>query len=191
MPGFNIPLGPASGCSETDVESGDGAQANLPRDIGRAHRYEIQIYGSGKTDFTNIRFYAHKVTRPNLEIDKIVIHHGQDEIYRPGKQRWQPIDISFYETLTENYDDVAKKLTEWRREVIDFKKSVIKPITELYKTIRIDILDSVGKSVWYYELLNAWPMAIQPSNLAYADSGLSEITVKVSMDKVMEQGDSE
>ena len=159
-------------------------------ETARKHRYKLEILDP----LTNILLFCEKCTRPTPEIDEIVIHNGQDEIYRPGKQRWSPIEFTFYEKLRGTYspsvqtNETAELIYEWWGEtMIDLTRSVHKQVVSYYKDAQLQMLDGVGQPVWTYFLRDCWPQKITPIDLAYSDSDVATITVTLRYNKAQEQ----
>jgi hypothetical protein len=165
MPGFNIP-------------DGEAAFQFSPRatiETRRRHRWRFSTLSESVKD---ILIYALKADRPKPVIDKITIHHGQDRIYIPGKNHWEPIDVTFYEV--EN-PDAAQKITDWLQEVVLFD------MAELNGDFRaqgnLEMLDGSGDPTWTAKLFNCWPVQMTPEQLDYSSSEISTITVTISYDK--------
>lgn len=211
MPGFDIsqmnsPLGPvlSSACHDGAVPY---PQKYLPQPTNTtetARRYRYRFETLEPLDQESLLVYAYKTTRPSVEIDQIVIHNGQDEIYRPGKNRWLPIDITFYERIfgetgedamiTGGYDQPAELIYKWWSEtMININKSLhgliwdsTSGVKGYRKPCQLTMLDGLGSSVWAYYLANCWPMKVTPCELGYADTEIADITVTLAYDKAME-----
>ena len=167
MPGFNI---------------GDTTDAGLPRatvETRRRHRWRFTTLDPTTKE---ILVYAQKADRPRPVTDKITIHHGQDQIHIPGKNRWEPIDVSFYET--EN-PDAAEKLLNWYKKVIDLPAAQIN--TSFRSNGKLEMLDGQGQSTWEAHLYNCWPIQITWDPLDYTMSDICVVTVTVSYDKALIQ----
>src|SRR5262245_8947291 len=98
MPGFNIPYTscpPGADATSTIIASGYNGQSNTV-ETARSYRYLLDVLtplseqGSG-----GLLLFLKSASRPEPEIDEITIHNGQDEIYRPGKNRWSPVELTF------------------------------------------------------------------------------------------------
>lgn len=181
MPGFIISDPSGTKCEEKGPKS--IAQSNL--ETARSHRWEITIYALS-SEGANIAVYAHKCGRPSHETAIITYHHSQNEIYMPGKDKWNPIDISFYETkLYDNAGQTAAEIYKWwGKSVLEYKNSKI--LGGFKKTIDIKSLDGMGEEFYKYKLLGAWPSKITPTELDYSSNDIAEITVTVVYDKAQE-----
>jgi hypothetical protein len=112
-----------------------------------------------------------------------MIHHGQDQINFPGKNKWPSIDISFYQVLGGK-NDVAGAIYEWwTRSVVDISKSKINLIK---RTCELQQLDGSGVGVYIYTIYGCYISKVKPDDLDYSSSAISEITFTLEMDKAIE-----
>jgi len=159
-------------------------------EYARRHRWVINILEPLGSVRDGILIYAHKCGRPVPEVDQIKIHHGQDEIYRPGKNRWSPIDISFYEKAPGQdklINETAQRLYRWfAQTTIITAQSIQGDLSTYLKSTTVKMVDGAGNGIWNYFLYNSWPMKITPTELDYADTSLGEITMTLSFDKAVE-----
>ena len=195
MPGFNIPLN--AKCVDTDAfkESGTYVGPHNTVETARVHRYRLEIL----EPLQSVVLFCEKCTRPTPEIDEIVIHNGQDEIYRPGKQRWSPIEFTFYEKLRggdpltgigDQTDETAELIYKWWGEtMIDLTRSAHNPVKDYYKQAQLQMLDGVGNPVWTYFIYDCWPQKVSPTDLSYSDSEIATITVTLRFNKAQERRD--
>jgi hypothetical protein len=167
MPGFNI---------------GDTTDAGSPRatvETRRRHRWRFTTLDP---ILNEILIYAVRADRPRPVTEKITIHHGQDQIYIPGKNRWEPIDVAFYEI--EN-PDAADKLLSWYKKVINL------PTAEINNSFKsqgkLEMLNGQGQATWEATLYNCWPVQITWDPLDYQQSDICVITATVSYDKALVQ----
>jgi T4-like virus tail tube protein gp19 len=160
--------------------NGQGDGPKNTQETARRHRYKFETFGP----LNSILLYSHKAQRPTPEIDRVTMHHGQDEVYFPGKNRWQPIDISFYEAAQGN-DLVASAIYKWwSASVIDIQGSTVS--AQFRQKATLLLINGDGDSLWRYEMLNCWPINVVPDQLDYGDNGVAEITFKLVMDKAKE-----
>lgn len=193
MPGFYIPDS-TKACLDDHAFKGvsayDGPDPNM--EYARNNRWLIEFLEPFGNIKDGILVYAHKCARPTPELDEIRIHSGQDEIYRPGKNRWNPIDFTFYEkspTSAEGTtaDEAAKRIYEWwSNSTLILRQSKHGSIANYLKTAHLQMLDGIGKSIWQYSLYQCWPVKVSPSDLDYADGNIAEITVTLRFSKAKE-----
>jgi hypothetical protein len=215
VPGFNIPLN--NRCDDRDAGAIYDPDADEYRrafnafrggptpgpaytiETARKHRYRLEVlepFGSYAGSGNGILLFLEKCTRPTPEIDEITIHNGQDEIYRPGKQRWGPVEFTFYETLRggdahgigEQVDEVAERMYAWwGQSTIALTESRQGSPTDYYKRAQLQMLDGIGSPVWTYYLHDCWPQKITPIELAYSDTEIATITVTLRFNKAEEK----
>lgn len=209
MPGFNIPLD--GDCSDstsgrpTAIDPGYRTPGHLV-ETARQHRFRFSVAFSAAAATTPnsgplsaggaFDFWPKKITRPSVEIDEITIHNAQDEIFRPGKQHHQPVEIDFYETVTDlplfgagiAWNQSARTLFDWwRNQTLDYDNSLIKHPTFLDNSVNIAQLSGTGADLWNYYLYRCWPQKVSPQNLDYAESSICQTTVRLRYDKVDEK----
>lgn len=197
MPGFRIPFN--FGCHQGPVPVDlfpEGAESTA--ETARNHRYSFEVLEPLQQG--TLLLYAFKATRPSPEIDEITIHSGQDEIYRPGKNRWKPIEISFYEKLSGQanlifqnlINTAASQIYEWWGGTNNgFPGGVVHLDTSsigvgYQKPCQLALLDGLGRSVWSYYMSDCWPVKVTPSNLDYSDSDIATVTVTLRYNKAVE-----
>lgn len=165
LPGFNI--------------NGQGSGPSSTIDTARQHRWKFTAFDPIK----DILLFAHKCGRPGPEFDKIIMHHGQDHINFPGKNRWPPIEISFYQVVG-GANDVAGAIYDWwTKSVVNLSKSKINLIK---RTCELQQLDGKGVGVYVYTMYGCYVSKISPDDLDYSSSAISEITFTLEMDKATE-----
>lgn len=204
MPGFDITINQQT-CDDAR-ELGWGPNELPPGyygpthkvEVGRKHRYKFETFPPFGDSTSGILLYGHKCGRPTIEVDVIKIHHGQDEIYRPGKQRWMPFDITFYEIYKGDSsewfqtNETAQMIYDWwASTMIDTTIALHGNVRDYYKDAILQLLDGSGSLAYEYYLYDCWPSKITPSDLAYAESALSEITVTICYNKAKESGNND
>lgn len=184
MPGFNIIT--AEGCNDAGVRNSayNGPDPNV--EIARNYRWLLEILSPFGSIRDGILLYAHKCQRPTIEVDEVVIHNSQTEIYRPGKNRWMPIELTFYEKCRGQVDEAAQRIYSWWAETMILIEQVKQNNLSYRKNASLAMLDGAGDTIWQYDLYNCWPIKISPSELDYSDTGLAEITMTLRYDKARE-----
>lgn len=199
MPGFNIKF--SQRCDESEKipnASTNPYGANNLIETVRTYRYVLEVFEPFGTKDDGILLYLNKCSRPSVEIDEIVIHNGQDQIFRPGKNRWNPIELTFYDILNTPqgpYGDLAFDESQtasmmfelWASKTINLINSGINNPSDFCSDMQLDLLDGVGRPVWIYNIYRAWPTKITSSDLSYANNSISEISATMRFDKAEEK----
>ena len=167
LPGFNI--------GQKNQQQQPGATV----ETARQHRWKFATLDALK----EILIYAHKAGRPKVEFDRAHLHHIQDVLLFPGKQKWLPIDISFYHVIT-NTDAAYQIYKWWSTKVIDINRSRINLSKQ---TCTLEMLNGEGTSIYRYTMYGCWPSKVTPDELDYTSSKISEVTFTLEMDKSKEE----
>lgn len=203
MPGFNIPI--PNRCNDFDVYNQpsyiDGLTPSNNVETSRSNRFILSLFTHGIDNDTfgqlgkeNILIHLQKCSRPSPEIDEIIIHNGQDEIYRPGKNRWKPIEFTFYEVLKDLDDSLlyndnmtASRLFKlWSNNTINLNQSKIRG-PRYVSNANLSLLNGAGYPVWQYKLYRCWPSKIDSSQLDYSSKDINTISVTMKYDKAIEE----
>lgn len=170
MPGFKI---------------GDtGGPANSLVEAMRVHRWQFifdQIEG-----LKDVAIYALSTQRPSPQIDQMVMHHKQNQINLPGKHKWNPINVKFYEIQDLPIGDTTTSaiFNYWADDaasaVINFVSNTINP--NFRTNCRIQMEDGAGDFAHEYTLYNAWPTKVEPVELNYSSSDLATVQVTLVYD---------
>jgi hypothetical protein len=225
--GFNIPFEPPSsncGPPQFPLPAEDRKGPSNTDEYARNHRFRIETMlplGPQGVHQTDILLNAEKCTRPTVEFDEIKIHNGQDEIYRPGKHRWAPIEFTFYERVGASDDNdliasaqgkpnlASQAIYNWwaglseasqgfetaRGEsltgysMLNWRESrQFKPDQQRgYQVdVSLSMIDGLGRNIWTYILYECWPLKVFSTDLNYADTELSRITVSLRYNRAEE-----
>jgi hypothetical protein len=210
VPGFNIPF--AQDCDDNPSAKpkrvGDvGILPTIDIETARSHRFRFSVTFAFLANTTSsisiqsdaiVDLYPKKISRPSIDIDEITIHSGQDEIFRPGKQHHQPVEIEFYETvgprgsvnspaLTNPVNLTARTLFNWwRNRTLQYETSQIGSPDFLNNTVNIIELDGIGQQIWNYYLYRCWPQRVTPCDHDYTDSAIQTTSVRLRYDKMDE-----
>jgi hypothetical protein len=198
MPGFNIPSIIAGCHDEFAVKATEGTvgirrQPSSSIETFRSHRFRFEILGNAELSQGIWQAYPLRCSRPSVEIDEITIHNGPDQIYRPGKVKWSPIQLTFYE-IAEPGEDLTPSaiFTMWAENTINLQNSTIgKPRPtpgqrRLHFDAILDMLDGRGDVLWSYSLYNCWPTKVSPANISYDESNILTTEITLRFDKANE-----
>tara|TARA_R110000751_G_scaffold92334_2_gene180759 strand:+ start:1376 stop:2074 length:699 start_codon:yes stop_codon:yes gene_type:complete len=201
IPEFAVPLEGPVGPSNTD-------------EFARNHRFTLERLMPLRSPMagapnTTILLNIEKCTRPSVEFDEIKIHSGQDEIYRPGKHRWNPIEFTFYERVGGKTSPgfvvnepgpnlAAQAIWNWwggelggpigeASTLLDWKKSRQSAPNQYQFDAQINMINGLGQPVWTYTLHECWPLKVSSTDLNYADTELSRTTITLRFNRAVEQ----
>jgi hypothetical protein len=161
------------------IVNGQGSGPSSTLETARQHRWKFTAFDPIK----DIILFAHKSGRPGPEFDKIVMHHGQDQIQFPGKNKWASIEISFYQVVGGKNDVAGAVYEWWTKSVVNLLKSRINLIK---RTCELQQLDSKGAGIYVYTMYGCYVSKVKPDDLDYSSSAINEITFTLEMDKAIE-----
>lgn len=188
MPGFSVQSPkPSASCSDAFIGTLNDKQLKsgpqLTTDTARSYRYYFECYMGSDI---NLFLMLEKCGRPTLEQDKMVIHYQTEEIYRPGKYRWAPINMVFYEQVKDRFNVIADMMYKWRSKIIDFDNSVINTVDNYYSQGMLSMTDGYDEPIWNYRLYDCWPSKITPSEMDYSASNICKMDIELSYNKAEE-----
>lgn len=153
---------------------------NSTQETARRHRWRFVSFDP----IGDIRLNAHKAARPKPQADRLVWHYKFCEFYYPGKVRWQPITVSFYQTITDSGTEQAARLlyawfTKSRKDrgganIVGPKKSK--------QACQLAQLAGTGSPIYQYDMYGCWPSEISPDELDYTSTEISEVSFTLQMD---------
>lgn len=198
MPGFNIPLDSYRPCEGqagvTQPQGPHTRQAPTINETARAHRWRVEFSLSnairssrnGSSDIAStFTTYAKTCQRPSVEVDIITVHHQAEEIYRPGKYRWNTVDITFYELMLGDRtyrNKTADEVYKWWTGTIanNHRQASISTINNAI--INILELDGSGSVSRRYTLYNCKLVKSSPSDLDHTSSDINTNTLTIKYD---------
>jgi phage tail-like protein len=186
MPGFQINVnacaGAANGVADTE------GRPSTSTETARKYRFTLESLGDLLTgsERGQLRHFAYNITTPKPEFDDVVIHSGQGEIHRPGKNRWAPVDISFYAALVGQSVTIPKMIYDWWSGGVLNNWALQRRPQDYYKNATIALLDGDGKPVWTYQLLECWPQKVTPSDLDFTNTDIADITLTLAFNRCKE-----
>lgn len=165
MPGFNIPRPGRS--------SNNNYQSNT-QEAGRKHRYSVSITGLDAM----VTFNVKTITQPSVEFDEILVHNGQDQIPLPGKHKYKPIEITFYEALSGGDGGFKSSVTEQLAKLCPNIEAIsyLKMPSEYMFNMQIYRLDGMGNTYLTYTLYGCHLASLDPGDLSYTDNEISTVT---------------
>jgi len=151
-------------------------------DVGTllANNYEPKKKSRWILQIDGIDAYTLKTAaRPSLTFDETVIDFINTKRYVPGKQTWNPIQVTAHDPIAPS---AAQKVMDWVRLVYEPLTGRMGYSSFLKKNIVLKLLDPQGTVVEYWDIIGAWPQDVQFGDLDYATSDNAEITFTLRFD---------
>jgi len=135
-------------------------------------------------------------SRPQLDIDETELHFLNAITWIPGKGRWQPLTVTYYDVA----DSKLGPLYDWILSVYDFNKAVGEagssgsgdlPQSEKRGwagTGTLEMLDGCGTVMERWTFQDAWPQSVNFGDLDYSSSDECTIDVTFRFSKAKIEG---
>ena len=174
MPGFNI----------------SGLEKNSPSATAEPFfTYRWSIFFNEIQGLKNVVMYAMSCQRPSVEFDRTQMHNKQNHLNLPGKHKWNPIVVKFYEIV--DISTPTEIFSYWTGSgaggLLDLNTNTLRKKFSTKASIYLE--DGQGSHVHTYSLYNVWPCKIDPSELDYTNSNVSTVSVTLSYDNADELAD--
>jgi len=165
MPGFNV------------NGAGGTGPSNLI-EIRRKHRWTFEVLGNFSTQQLLV---LQKAARPKFEFEEPPMHHNQEVAYFAGKQKWEPIQLVWYDV--EQTPDMSAGVYAWLGTVVDLTVlNVASPA--VYKTqASLQMEDGFGNADEKWAIYGCWPKDVNWGELDYAATELMTIEAQLRYDR--------
>jgi hypothetical protein len=173
MPGFNI--------------NGKGTGPSNTMEVGRKHRFSVSMSFAE----TDMNLNVKSITLPSIEYDEMIAHNGADYISLPGKHKYKPIDVVFYEVLSASNDSVVNRLIFEKLPNV-FGGKIGSKFKDNGNTgygfiTIIEREDGAGLPYLKYTLFDCSIASYDPGDLSYADNELSEVKMSVRYNRFIQE----
>lgn len=127
--------------------------------------------------------FCKTAARPNLDIDEVELNFLNGVTWLPGKGKWQPITVSYYDVA----DSSMSGLLSWIATVYDFTDPVNMKMSEKAGwagTALLTMLDGCGKPLEYWLLEDCFPQSVNWGDLDMGSTDLCELELTIRYGKV-------
>jgi len=119
-------------------------------------------------------------SRPNYSIGETELHRLNEKAFFPaGKAEYQPLEISFYDTIGLNTGSV---LYDWMEAVYDPDTGSVAYKSSLATTGRLSMLSPKGTIIEQWKMFNLWPTKITFGNLDYSSTNAAMVNMSFRYD---------
>jgi len=173
MPGFQI-----SG-------SGGGPGPRNVVETRRKHRWVFRAFGGAVAD--DVLLHLQRAQRPKHSYEEAVMHHNQEEVYFPGKTKWEPITLGFYDALQQPDSSLAM----WNWLNVTVQPSVASANMNYPETLKkdgtLEMLDGLNAPKGKWKLFGIWPRETNWQDLDYTSSEIMLIEVVMRFDRAIKE----
>ena len=175
MPGFRI----------TQNEAQDHSKRHK-QEFRRKHRWRFTTIEGNALD-TQDWLQLEKAQRPKFTLEEAVVHHDQEEAYFAGKQKWDPITLTFYDAFGEGRD-ITNTIYEWVGSIVDLEAINVEVPSEYKKNVTLQMTDGSGQLIEEWTLYGAWPKDTNWMELDYTTSEIQRVEVVLRFDRALKTG---
>lgn len=125
--------------------------------------------------------------RPSLDIDETELNFLNGVTWIPGKGKWQPITVTYYDTNSNNMGG----LLSWIATVYDFTDPINLKQSEKAGwngTALLTMYDGCGGPMERWLLGSVWPQSVNFGDLDYGNSEEATIELTLKYSEVRYQG---
>jgi hypothetical protein len=170
MPGFNI--------------CGSGGQVAATIETRRKHRWVFQTLGRGGGTFSEAELLVlMSAQRPNFKFEEPEMHHNQEVAYFAGKQSWEPITLTWYDTQQD--PDVSAGIYAWLETVVNFASANVNPPSVYKKQATLAMVDGSGQASETWTICNTWPKEVNWGDLDYTSTEIATIEATMRYDRAL------
>lgn len=152
--------------------------------IKRKNRWTLAI----STPCGNLPAWACKTAaRPSLDIEENEINFLNATSWLPGKAKWQPISVTFYDVASQDFQG----LFNWIATIYHFEDPVNLPMSEKAGWAGVALLqmyDGCGGLLESWELGSLFPTNINFGDLDYGSGDFSTIDLTLRYSEVKYRG---
>ena len=177
MPGFNV--GNIGGGYST------AGPANT-LEIRRKHRWVFETLGSGGSAFTAAELLVlMSASRPSFKMEEPEMHHNQEVIYFAGKQTWEPVTLTWYDS--EQGPNTSRTCYAWLNTVVNLRNMGVSPPSFYKRLASLAMLNGVGQPSERWVMYGTWPTAVNWQELSYDSTDLLTIEATMRYDRALRE----
>ena len=158
----------------------------------RKFRWTLEVAGgSGNCAFYVPAYFVKVAARPNLSFEETEINFLNDKTYIPGKVTWESITVTYIDvagTLSGPAAGGNLGLYTWLTNVFDFtaptRKFMNSTRLQYAGVATLKLWDGCGSLLEQWQLLDAWPQAIDFGELDYTSSDTVDISLTLRYSQV-------
>jgi len=152
--------------------------------FSRSHRFKVTITDipGGSTDSKSMSVLCESASIPNINIGTSEYSLYRNKYKVPVDYSHDDITIGFY--LTGNYL-VKTALDSWVNKIIDSSKYLLSYDSEYKRTVTIEQLNELNKTIFKVKLFDAFPISIDAIDLSHQDQdNISLVTATFTYSRI-------
>jgi len=157
-----------------------GAGVSNVVETRRKHRWMFRVL----EQMQKMLIYLQKASRPSFTFEEAVMHHDQEQAYFAGKQSWEPIEMTWYDTESP---DGSLAMYKWvlggGLGVSDGKAVCVSVPRNYKKTAELAMTNGCGETTEIWKLYGSWPQKVNWEDLDYTNTEIATISCTLRYDR--------
>lgn len=150
----------------------------------RKHRFVFETLGRGAGVFAQSELLLLKsAARPKFSLDPVEMHHNQEVAKFAGKQKWEPITLSWYDA--QQNPDISRGIYQWIETVTNMQSIKVAHPAAYKRTASLLMLDGIGQPNERWSLYGTWPLDVDWGTLEYTSTDIQTIETTMSYDRAV------
>jgi hypothetical protein len=175
MPGFNV--GNIGGGYST------AGPANT-LEVRRKHRWVFESLGAGGGALAAAELLVlSSASRPSFKLEEPEMHHNQEVIYFAGKQTWEPVTLTWYDS--EQAPNISATCYAWLNTVVNLRNLGVSTPSFYKRTASLVMLNGVGAATERWVMYGTWPTSVNWQELSYDSTDLLTIEATMRYDRAL------
>lgn len=157
----------------------------------RQNRFTMKIDSiAGSIEWHIPEYFIQVSARPKYTIEETQIDFLNDKMWIPGKVTWDPLTVEILDVAGDlvSGDSGTKGIYQWLINVFDFraatKKFMASKRCSYGGVVTITMYDGCGGKIEEWQLLDAWPTAVDFGQLDHKSNELSKISLTLRYSQV-------
>lgn len=176
MPGFNL------GLDGDEYFGGNNPSNNV--EIKRRYRWVFRILGTtnsgGWTPAGLLLLLS--ATRPNLTIEEIEMHSGQEVARFAGKSSWEVCTLTWYDA---EQPDISGAVWSWISTVINIQSQGVAVPASYKKFAQLAMTNGLGVDIENWNMYGAWPTNFNGGDLNYSSNEMATVEATMRFDRAV------
>jgi hypothetical protein len=138
----------------------------------RKNNWYVQLETPGQKTINTVAIKSTGL--PGGSFTEVTIDYMNSKYYFPGKWEWNTIQMTMRDFVGES---TAQAIYDWHRHIFNPETGAQNMGGDVKRSISLNMTDPRGNVIETWELVGAWPQAVEWGDVAYDDDGEREITV--------------
>jgi len=159
----------------------------------RSFKFILSIPGGANAPRGLKEFLVTKVAKPNFSTTSVEHKFLNHTFYYPGKTTWSPVDVTIVDTVDPTANATQEIMTMLEQSGYELPSTPMitsgwgtiskkKAVIDALGAVKIKTIDSDGRVVEVWNLMNAWIQKVDFGQLAYDTEEVLRVTMTLQYD---------